>query len=86
MMSLCNRQFSATQYALLSSLMSAARDIIVSPAGRIAEAMGWPTYFLFTLAIGLPAIILLPWIVPWNAENPRGAAEHTGQVETVRRT
>lgn len=86
MMSLCNKQFSATQYALLTSLMSAARDVIASPAGRIAEATGWPTYFLFTLAIGLPAMLLLPWIVPWNAENPRGAAEHTGQVETVRRT
>lgn len=80
MMSLCSRQFSATQFALLSSLMAAARDIIAAPAGGIAEGMGWPTYFLFTLVVGLPAFLLLPWIVPWNRENPRGSAVHTGAV------
>lgn len=80
MMSLCSRQFSATQFALLSSLMAAARDILAAPAGRIAEGMGWPTYFLFTLVVGLPAFLLLPWIVPWNRENPRGGAVHTGAV------
>ena len=80
MMSLCSRQFSATQYALLSSLMAAARDILVAPAGGLANSMGWPTYFLFTLAVGLPAFLLLPWIVPWNRETPRGGAVHTGAV------
>ncbi len=82
LMSLCSKRFSATQFALLSSLMAAARDIIVAPAGRIAEITGWPTYFLLTLAIGLPALLLLPWVVPWNAERPRGAAEHSGRVAT----
>ena len=81
MMTLCSRQFAVTQYALLSSLMAAARDVIIAPAGRIAESMGWPSYFLFTMAVGLPALLLLPLIAPWNWENPRGAAEHTGEVE-----
>lgn len=81
LMSLCSKQFSATQFALLSSLMAAARDIIVAPAGRIAEITGWPTYFLLTLAIGVPALVLLPWVTPWNADRPRGAAEHSGRVE-----
>jgi MFS transporter, PAT family, beta-lactamase induction signal transducer AmpG len=80
MMSLCSREFSATQFALLSSLMAFARDVIVAPAGQIAESTGWPTYFLLTLAIGLPAILLLPWIAPWNKQSPRGAAVHTGDV------
>jgi PAT family beta-lactamase induction signal transducer AmpG len=80
LMSLCSKRFSATQYALLSSLMAAARDIIVAPAGAIAERTGWPLYFLLTLAIGIPALVLLPWLVPWRAEVPRGAAEHTGMV------
>ena len=81
MMTLCSRRFAVTQYALLSSLMAAARDTIVAPAGRIAESMGWPSFFLFTMAVGLPALLLLPFITPWNRENPRGAAEHTGAVE-----
>lgn len=81
MMSLSSRRFSATQFALLTSMMTAARDVIAAPAGGFAESMGWPTYFLFTLAIGVPALLLLPFLVPWGSENPRGAAEHTGVVE-----
>jgi PAT family beta-lactamase induction signal transducer AmpG len=81
MMSLCSRRFSATQYALLTSLMAFARDLIVAPAGRIAELTGWPTFFLLTMAVGLPAVILLFLVVPWGWEHPRGAAEHTGLVE-----
>ena len=80
LMSLCSRRFSATQFALLSSLMSAARDIIVAPAGAIAETTGWPNFFLLTLATGIPALLLLPVLTPWNREHPRGAAEHTGVV------
>jgi MFS transporter, PAT family, beta-lactamase induction signal transducer AmpG len=81
MMSLCSRRFSATQYALLTSLMAFARDLIVAPAGRVAEITGWPTFFLLTIAVGVPALILLPLVVPWGWEHPRGAAEHTGLVE-----
>lgn len=80
LMSLSSKRFSATQFALLSSLMSAARDILVAPAGGIAESMGWPMFFLFTLAVGVPALLLLPFVTPWNRENPRGAAVHTGRV------
>jgi PAT family beta-lactamase induction signal transducer AmpG len=80
LMSLSSRRYSATQYALLSSLMAAARDVIVAPAGGIAESTGWPAYFLFTVALGIPVLLLLPFVVPWNKESPRGAAEHTGRV------
>lgn len=80
LMSLSSRRFSATQYALLSSFMAAARDVIAAPAGQIAEATGWPSYFLLSIAIGLPALLLLPVLTPWNAEKPRGAAVHTGVV------
>jgi MFS transporter, PAT family, beta-lactamase induction signal transducer AmpG len=80
LMSLSSKRFSATQFALLSSLMSAARDILVAPAGGIAESTGWPMFFLFTLAVGIPALLLLPFVTPWNAENPRGAAAHSGRV------
>jgi PAT family beta-lactamase induction signal transducer AmpG len=81
MMSLCSRRFSATQYALLTSLMAAARDVIVAPAGRIAELTGWPSFFLLTIAVGVPALILLPLVAPWGQVHPRGAAVHTGLVE-----
>jgi len=80
LMTLCSRQFSATQFALLSSVMAAARDVLVTPAGAIAESTGWPTFFLITIAAGIPAALMLPVVAPWRAEHPRGAAAHTGEV------
>jgi MFS transporter, PAT family, beta-lactamase induction signal transducer AmpG len=66
MMSLCNQGFSATQYALLSSLQAFSRDILTAPAGSWAEATGWPTFFLITAIAALPGVILLPFFAPWN--------------------
>ena len=68
LMSLCNPTFSATQYALLSSLMAVSRDILVAPAGKLAEATGWPLFFLITLIAALPGLALLPWFAPWHSE------------------
>jgi PAT family beta-lactamase induction signal transducer AmpG len=80
LMSMCNVQFSATQYALLSSLMSASRDILVSPAGKIALQTGFATFFLISLATVIPGLLLLPLIAPWNRAVPIMAATHTGEV------
>lgn len=66
LMSLCNPQFSATQYALLSSFMAVSRDLLVTPAGIWAEALGWPLFFTMTLVAALPALFLLPLFAPWN--------------------
>lgn len=79
MMSLCNKRFSATQYALFSSLVAVSRDLLVAPAGYIAKATGWPMFFLITVAAGLPGLLLLPLFAPWNAkpalEMPRPGLE-----------
>src|SRR6478672_962244 len=80
MMTMCNKKFSATQFALLSSLMAASRDILVSPGGKIAESVGWPTFFLVTVMAGIPCLLLLPFIAPWRADVPVGAAEHEGDT------
>lgn len=82
LMSMCSPRFSATQYALLSSLMSASRDILVAPAGGIAEAIGWPAFFLFALATVIPGLALMPFFAPWNRDSPLLAAGHTGEVDT----
>lgn len=84
LMSMCNKRFTATQFALLSSLMAASRDILVAPAGKIAESAGWPGFFLITVAMALPPLILLPFIAPWNADVPIGAAPHTGETVPAR--
>ncbi|GAC1495677.1 MAG: AmpG family muropeptide MFS transporter [Chamaesiphon sp.] len=66
LMSLCNHRFTATQYALLSSLMAFSRDILVAPSGTIAKATGWPLFFLFAAIAALPGLLLLPFFAPWN--------------------
>jgi len=74
-MSLCSPRFSATQYALMTSLMAFSRDVLVAPAGKIAEATGWPNFFLLTIAAGIPAMLLLPVFAPWNESSPYGARQ-----------
>ncbi|MEO1208131.1 MAG: AmpG family muropeptide MFS transporter [Cyanobacteria bacterium J06638_20] len=69
LMSLCNARFTATQYALLSSLMAVSRDILVAPAGELAKQTGWPLFFLITLLAALPGLALLPFFAPWQ-ESP----------------
>ena len=79
-MSMCNRRFSATQFALFSSLVAASRDILVAPGGKIAESMGWPAFFLITVAAGLPCILLLPFIAPWKSDLPTGAVQRSDEA------
>lgn len=60
--SLCSRRFTATQYALLSSLAAVGRTLMASAAGILAETLGWPRFFLLTTAVTLPALLPLVWI------------------------
>ncbi len=62
LMSLCNHDFSATQYALLSSFIALNRDIAAAPAGQLAETTGWPPFFLLSILLAVPALILL-WLM-----------------------
>jgi len=60
--SLCSPAFTATQYALLSSLAVVGRTIIASSGGKLSEMMGWVDFFLMTTVITIPALLLLLWI------------------------
>ncbi|MBV9774112.1 MAG: AmpG family muropeptide MFS transporter [Gemmatimonadetes bacterium] len=77
MMSLSSPRFSATQYALLSSFYAFGRDQLAAPSGALAEATGWPTFFLISVAAAIPGLLLLPFFAPWNADEPRGAVRAT---------
>ena len=61
--SLCSPAFTATQYALLSSLAAVGRTLVASGAGILAERMGWELFFFSTTVATLPALLLLVWIV-----------------------
>lgn len=57
---LTNRRFTATQYALLSSLMGVSRGLVPAPGGYLAEALGWTPFFFFCALLALPGLILIP--------------------------
>lgn len=83
LISLCNHRFSATQYALLSSLVAVSRDILVAPAGKVAQATGWSTFFLLTLLAALPGLLLLPVCAPWNKKPAvSNVGAHNSALET----
>jgi MFS transporter, PAT family, beta-lactamase induction signal transducer AmpG len=86
LMSMCSPRYSATQFALLSSLTGVGRDLIASGAGKVAEAFGWASFFLITIIIAIPGLLLLPKFAPWSADGPLVAAQHTGDTITPRST
>jgi len=76
--SLCNVAYTATQYALLSSLMATARTALAAGGGWLADQTGWILFFLLTTLAALPGLLLLLWMMrrfPPAAERPRVAEE-----------
>jgi PAT family beta-lactamase induction signal transducer AmpG len=74
MMVLCRKQFTASQYALLSSLMAVARVLAASPSGLLARELGWPVFFLVTVAFAVPSLAMLARFGYWE----RGIPQHDG--------
>lgn len=77
---LCNRSFTATQYALLTSFMAYGRTIMSGGSGWLADHMSWPSFWAFTSLMAIPGLLLLVWIrriypdehrmVPGQTETP----------------
>lgn len=64
LMALCDRRFSATQYAILSSLSALGRTFVAPTSGFLVEAVGWPVFFVITAVAALPGLFLLRWLRP----------------------
>ncbi|MBU6140813.1 MAG: MFS transporter [Proteobacteria bacterium] len=60
--SLCNVAFSATQYAILSSLSSFARSTLTASAGIFAQSLGWYQFFIFSTILAAPGLLFLLWL------------------------
>jgi PAT family beta-lactamase induction signal transducer AmpG len=69
LMSLCNKRFTATQYALFTSLSSIIGRLLAAPSGWLVEEIGWSLYFGLTILFAIPALVLL--------------AKHRGLLNTV---
>lgn len=65
MASQTDKRFTATQYALLTSLMGVPRVLIAAPTGWMAEALGWSGFFLLCTLIAIPGLLILHRFKNW---------------------
>jgi len=72
--SLTNQAYTATQYALFSSLMSIVGKFISGWSGVIVEAWGYPAFFTYAASTGVPAILLIIFIMRRGPAPGSGAA------------
>jgi PAT family beta-lactamase induction signal transducer AmpG len=78
MAALTHKRFTATQYALLTSLMGIPRVMASAPTGFLAKNMGWEGFFMTCTLMAIPGMMLLFRFAPWNAEVPTdSSAENT---------
>lgn len=83
---LTEKRFSATQYALFSSLFALPRVIAGPVTGFAVDAMGWSTFFLATMAVGIPGLVMLARFVPPGVREPHFTVEDVGRVVAARPT
>ncbi|MFI4948307.1 MAG: AmpG family muropeptide MFS transporter [Alphaproteobacteria bacterium] len=60
---LCSREFTATQYALLSSLATVGLNVLTASGGALAEALGWIPFFVLSTLLCVPSLLLLWWLM-----------------------
>lgn len=60
LMSVCEKRYAATQFAVLSALLALTRWLTGEFSGGLAERLGYANYFLITFFLGLPAFLLIP--------------------------
>ena len=59
LMSLTQQRFTATQFAMLSAFASIGRVWVGPLAGVLAESIGWPTFFVVSTVLAVPALVML---------------------------
>ena len=69
------KRFSATQYALFSSLFALPRLLAGPIAGFAVDAIGWGPFFLSTLVMGVPGLVMLARFVPFGVREPEFTVE-----------
>jgi len=78
MMNLCDKRFTATQYALLTSFMAIGRVVASVPTGAAAKALGWPVYFSISVFGAIPGIMLLIQFAPWGGREKASYTDAEG--------
>jgi PAT family beta-lactamase induction signal transducer AmpG len=79
------KRFSATQYALLSSLFTIPRVFTGPAIGVYVNAIGWRDFFILTVFTGIPGLFMLARFVPWGVRDVEFAVAPPGHSRGVRR-
>lgn len=58
--SLCSIKFAATQYALLSSVITLSRNVLSGSSGFVVDSYGWNVFFIISVIAAIPALALIP--------------------------
>lgn len=75
MASLTNKRYTATQYALLSSLMGLPRTVLSAPTGWMVEQLGWPLFFVVCGLLAIPGLLLIYAVARLRGEEGGRATE-----------
>jgi len=80
LLAICDKRYSATQYALLSSLMAQTRILVSAQMGFLQAAVGWRNYFVISIFAMIPGLLMLLRYDRWHirdelrdAASPRSA-------------
>ena len=76
---LVSREFTATQYALFSSLMTLPGKFIGGFSGEVVDAFGYPVFFSYAALLGIPAILLVIYI---RRHQQSGLPAKTAEADT----
>jgi PAT family beta-lactamase induction signal transducer AmpG len=77
------KRFSATQYALFSSLFALPRLLAGPVTGFVVDAVGWSAFFLSTMVFGIPGLVMLGRFVPLGVREPAFTVEPARAKEPV---
>jgi PAT family beta-lactamase induction signal transducer AmpG len=77
------KQFSATQYALFSSLFALPRILAGPITGLTVDALGWHDFFIVTMLVGIPGMVLLQRFSPLGVRDPDMQALATGHGKPI---
>ena len=61
--SLTSSKYTATQYAVLSSLYAMPGKVLMGTSGFVVDAIDYPAFFIYTASLNVPALLLLFWLV-----------------------
>ncbi|MDX9993890.1 MAG: AmpG family muropeptide MFS transporter [Rhodocyclaceae bacterium] len=66
--------YTATQFALFTSLAAVPRTFVNAATGWLVESLGWMPFFLLCVLLALPGMALLVKVAPWRANNDAAGA------------